>query len=151
MSDEIDESLEPMTPRDRASARAGTPSPRLVARLFAAAGNPLRVRLLRCLMRPLGPLGAAGVAAGAFAAFLNPRGGSEPVIDVEAVAQVSSWQVHELAHFVEQVDPQALQQFASLVSSSPLAMATFSASALVLLYRRIQPDTASKRSLRPAA
>ena len=53
MSDEFDEGLEPMTPRDRASARAGTPSPRLVARLFAAAGNPLRVRLLRCLMRPL--------------------------------------------------------------------------------------------------
>ena len=144
MSNEFDEIPEPTTPPDRAAARAGTPSPRLVARLFAAAGNPLRVRLLRCLMRPLGPLGAAGVAAGAFAAFLNPRGGSEPVIDLEAVAQLSSRQVHELAHFVEQVDPQALQQFASLVSSSPLAMATFSASALVLLYRRLQ-------SVRPPA
>jgi hypothetical protein len=138
MSNEFDEIPEPMTPPERTAARSGTPSPRLVARLFAAAGNPLRVRLLRCLMRPLGPLGAAGVAAGAFAAFLNPRGGSEPVIDMEAVAQLSSWQVQELAHFVEQVDPQALQQFASLASSSPLAMATISASALVLLYRRIQ-------------
>ena len=76
---------------------------------LAAAGNPLRVRLLRCLMRPLGPLGAAGVAAGAFAAFLDPRGGGEPVIDLEAAAQVSSQQVHELARFVEQVEPQALQ------------------------------------------
>lgn len=149
MSNEFDEILEPMTPPERTAARAGTPIPRLVARLFAAAGNPLRVRLLRCLMRPLGPLGAAGVAAGAFAAFLNPRGGSEPVIEVEAVAQVSSWQMQELAHFVEQVDPQALQQFANLISSSPLAMATISASALVLLYRRILPGTAGKRSLRP--
>jgi hypothetical protein len=138
MLDKLDEILEPTPVPDRAATRAGTPSPRLVARLFAAASNPLRVRLLRCLMRPLGPLGAAGVAAGAFAAFLNPRGGSEPVIDMEAVALLSSRQVHELAHFVEQVDPQALQQFASLVSSSPLAMATFSASALVLLYRRLQ-------------
>jgi len=42
------------------------------------------------------------------------------------------------------VDPQALQQFASLASSSPLAVATFSASALVLLYRRLQ-------SVRPPA
>jgi hypothetical protein len=126
---------------DREAVRTGTAGPRLVARLFAAAGNPLRVRLLRCLMRPLGPLGAAGVAAGAFAAFLNPRGGSEPVIDLEAVAQLSSRQVHELAIFVEQVDPQALEQFASLASGSPLAMATFSASVLALLYRRLHTGT----------
>jgi hypothetical protein len=144
MLDELDEILEPMPVPDRAAARVGTPSPRLVARLFAAAGNPLRVHLLRCLMRPLGPLGAAGVAAGAFATFLNPRGGSEPVIELEAVANLSSRQVHELAHFVEQVDPQALQQFASLAASSPLALATFSASVLVLLYRRLQ-------AVRPAA
>ena len=144
MLDKLDEILEPMPVPDQAAARAGTPSPRLVARLFAAAGNPLRVHLLRCLMRPLGPLGAAGVAAGAFATFLNPRGGSEPVIELEAVAHLSSRQVHELAHFVEQVDPQALQQFASLAASSPLAAATFSASVLVLLYRRLQ-------AVRPAA
>jgi hypothetical protein len=88
-------------------------------------------------MQPLGTLGAAGVAAGSFAAFLNRQGGLDPNLDREAVARVSSQQVRELAHFVEQVDPQALEQFASLVSSSPLAMATFSASALVLLYRRL--------------
>jgi len=141
MADEFDEIVDPIALPDRAAVRSGTPGPRLVARLFAAAGNPLRVRLLRCLMRPLGPLGAAGVAAGAFAAFLNPRGGSEPIIDLEAVAQLSSRQVHELAIFVEQVDPQALEQFASLASGSPLAMATFSASVLALLYRRLQTGT----------
>ena len=145
MWDEFDEIAQPYAPpTPQVAAPAGTPGPRLVARLYATAGNPLRVRLLRCLMRPLGPLGAAGVAAGAFATFLNPRGGTELVIDLDAVAQLSSRQVHELAQFVEQVDPQALQQFASLASSSPLAVATFSASALVLLYRRLQ-------SVRPPA
>jgi hypothetical protein len=138
MSNEFDEILEPTILTDRIAARAGTPAARLVARLFAAAGNPLRVRLLRCLMHPLGTLGAAAVAAGAFAAFLDPRGGTEPVIDPAAVAQLSSRQVHDLAQFVEQVDPQALQQFASLAASSPLAMATFSAAELVLLNRRLQ-------------
>jgi hypothetical protein len=112
-----------------------------VARLFTAAGAPLRMRLLRCLMQPLGTLGAAGVAAGAFASFLSRQGGLDPNLDPDAVARVSSRQVLELANFVEQVDPQALQQFASLVASSPLAMATFSASALVLLYRRLQPTS----------
>ena len=144
MSDEFDEIPEPQARATRnvepiSAARPGTPSPRLVARLFAAAGNPLRVRLLHCLMRPLGPLGAAGVAAGAFAAFLNRHGGAEKQIDPEAAARVSSQQVHELARFVEQVDPQALLQFANLASGSSLAMATFSAAALALLYRRLQP------------
>jgi hypothetical protein len=137
MSDEFDDIIEEVTPAERRVASAGTPAPRLVARLFATAACPLRVRLLRCLMQPLGTLGAAGVAAGSFAAFLNRQGGLDPNLDPEAVARVSSHQVRELAHFVEQVDPQALEQFASLVSSSPLAMATFSASALVLLYRRL--------------
>ena len=142
MSNEFDEMLEPAAANiraDDAAPRAAVPNPRLVARLFAAAGNPLRVRLLRCLMRPLGTLGAAGVAAGAFVAFADRRGVEES-IDADAVAQVSCQQIYELAHFVEQVDPQALQQFASLASSSSLAMATtFSAAALLLLYRRVQP------------
>ena len=140
MSNEFDEMLEPAAANiraDDAAPRAAVPNPRLVARLFAAAGNPLRVRLLRCLMRPLGTLGAAGVAAGAFVAFADRRGVEES-IDADAVAQVSSQQISELAHFVEQVDPQALQQFASLASSSSLAMATtFSAAALLLLYRQL--------------
>ena len=140
MSNEFDEMLEPAAANiraDDAAPRAAVPNPRLVARLFAAAGNPLRVRLLRCLMRPLGTLGAAGVAAGAFVAFADRRG-VEASIDADAVAQVSSQQIYELAHFVEQVDPQALQQFASLASSSSLAMATtFSAAALLLLYRQL--------------
>lgn len=140
MSNEFDEMLEPAAANiraDDAAPRAAVPNPRLVARLFAAAGNPLRVRLLRSLMRPLGTLGAAGVAAGAFVAFADRRGAEES-IDADAVAQVSSQQIYELAHFVEQVDPQALQQFASLASSSSLAMATtFSAAALLLLYRQL--------------
>ena len=140
MSNEFDEMLEPAAANiraDDAAPRAAVPNPRLVARLFAAAGNPLRVRLLRSLMRPLGTLGAAGVAAGAFVAFADRRGVEES-IDADAVAQVSSQQIYELAHFVEQVDPQALQQFASLASSSSLAMATtFSAAALLLLYRQL--------------
>ena len=147
MSTEFDEMPEPLTPIARAAGRAraargANANSRLVARLFNAAAAPLRISLLRCLMRPLGTLGAAGVAAGAFVAFVDRRGAEAP-IDAEAVSQVSQLsgqQIYELAHFVEQVDPQALQQFANLASGSSLAMATsFSAAALLLLYRRLQP------------
>ena len=144
MSNEFDEVPQPLAPRARTDdpARMAILNSRLVARLFNAAAAPLRISLLRCLMRPLGTLGAAGVAAGAFVAFVDRRGAEAP-IDAEAVSQVSQLsgqQIYELAHFVEQVDPQALQQFANLASGSSLAMATsFSAAALLLLYRRLQP------------
>lgn len=152
MPNEYDEIFEPMPlpPQGSgggAATRAGSLTSRLVARLFTSAGNPLRARLLRCLMRPLGLLGVAGVASGAFVAFIDRRGG-ELQIDAEAVAQVSSQQMLELARFVEQVDPQALQQFAMLAANSPLALATFSASALLLLSRRLQPVAARRN---PAA
>lgn len=159
MSDEFDEIMRPPAPngrgagRDRAARTAVTNS-RLVARLFTAAGAPLRVSLLRCLMRPLGTLGAAGVAAGTFVAFLDRRGAETP-LDARAVSQLSGQQILELAQFVEQVDPQALQQFVSLASGSSLAVATsFSAAALLLLYRRLQPNTRQRSladTLRPPA
>ncbi len=151
MSNEYDELVDPIIAHggERRAVRIRASISRLVARLFASAGNPLRVHLLRCLLRPLSPLGAAGVAAGAFAAFLSRAGDSEPNIAVEAVAQVSPQQVYELARFVEQVDPQAFEQFATLASSSPLAMATFSASVLLLLYRRL--PSAAVRSTPPVS
>ena len=155
MSNEFDDQQEPMNEWPRAAAseqvRPATPAPRLVARLFTTAGVPLRVRLLRCLMRPLGTLGAAGVAAGSFVAFLPRHGGAEPAIDPDAVARLSCEQVCELARFVEQVDPLALQQFATLVAGSPMALATFSASALVLLIRRLPAINASADRLSPPA
>lgn len=138
MSDEFDEILDLSLrahPAEAPAAKAAVPASRLVARLYAAANAPLRARLLACLMRPLGPLGVAGVAAGAFAGFLSRRGVAQ--IDADGVARVSSDEVLELARFVEQVSPEALQHFAGLISGSPLGLATFSASALVLLYRAL--------------
>jgi hypothetical protein len=89
-------------------------------------------------------LGAAGVAAGAFAAFVQLRGGAETSFDAEAVSRLSSRQVHELAHFVEQVEPRALQHFANLAAASPLATAAFSGSVLLLLVHRLQPAAAPR-------
>jgi len=122
------------TPRRRRAAAAS-----LVARLYRQASVPLRARLLGCLIRPLGTLGAAGVAAGTFVVFMQPLRSGDPAIDPEAVARVSARQVHELAHFVEQVDPAALRHFAGLVSRSPVGQAPLGASALRLLEQALPP------------
>ncbi len=157
MSDEFDELL------DR-PLRAGAASPvtasqssasRLVARLYVAADGPLRARLLASLIRRMGPLGIAGIAAGAFAWALQ-RGVAlaGAAVDVDRAARVSGDQVAELARFAEQVDPQALQDFAALIEGSPLGLAGFSAAALLLLYRVMQarpqsPVTPSAPARRP--
>lgn len=140
MPDEFDEilNLTPSMSPVATGLAAAVAAPRLVARLYAAAGVPLRVRLLACLMRPLGTLAVAGVAAGAFAGFLHRRDAAGMTVDADEAARVSTAQVLELARFVEQVDPQALQHFAGLVAGSPLGLATFSSAALVLLYRALQ-------------
>jgi hypothetical protein len=123
-------------------ARASPSVPRLVARLFQGSSPPLRARLIVCLLRPLGPLGLAGVAAGAFAGYLGRREWSQASVDLARAAQVSSEQIHELAGFVEQVNPQALQRLAELIAGSQPGLASFSASVLLLLYRAL-PEPAS--------
>jgi hypothetical protein len=144
LSDEFDDLSQAVDRRkdenaaEAASARTLIAAPRLVSRLYAAANQPLRAKLIACLVRPLGPLGLVAVAAGAFAGLLRhgSNGGSTLVID--DVARYSKEQVYELARFVEQVSPQALQQVATLAADSPVGIAAFSVSAAVLLLRVMQ-------------
>jgi len=145
MFDEFDEILD--RSRDQAdkngTVRRGAgirnSASRLVMRLYVAADVPLRARLLASLMRPMGLLGIAGIAAGAFARTLWRRGAADTGIDMAGASRISGKQVRKLASFVEQVDPQALHDFATLIAGSPVALATFSASALMLLYRALPP------------
>ena len=113
------------------------PTSRLVARLYRAAEQPLRARLLSCLLKPLGPLGLVAVAAGAFAEFLQRNGTGNARAAMDDMARFSSEQVIELARFVEQVSPETLQEFAKLLAENPFGVAAFSASAVVLLTRRL--------------
>jgi hypothetical protein len=140
MSDEFDDTPEPLPippPLRRAAPPVGPAAARLAARLYASANGPLRARLLACLLRPLGPLATAGVAAGAFAGYLY-RGSAAEGSLAEDAARFSNEEIAELARFAWQVDPQALWQFAALVSDNAMGFAAFSAAALWLLYRRLR-------------
>lgn len=144
MSDEFDEISEGLIWKREvgsglmAPARTSVSAPRLVSRLYAAAKRPLRARLLACLLQPLGPLGLAGVAAGTFSVYLQRDSAADIRVAVEDVAQYSKEQIFELARFTEQVDPQALRQFAGLISDNAPGIAEFSAPALVLLDRAVR-------------
>lgn len=110
--------------------------PRLVSRLYRSARPGARARLLVLLTRPLGSLGLAAIASGAFAGLAARRRGATVEIAAEEVGRFTSEQVLELARFVEQVDPQAIQALASDIVASPAGFTAFGFAAALLVLRR---------------
>jgi hypothetical protein len=144
MPDEFDDAMDPAlallapAPGLPAAATRSTPVARLVCRMYGAAPPALRDRLVGCLVRPLGTLGLAGVAAGAFGVLLYRGGSGSARAAMGDVVRFSNDQMYELVRFVEQVSPDALQEFARLFLDGSMGMAAFSASAALLLMRSLR-------------
>ena len=140
MSDELDDLPEPR-PRsgsakaDKATARASTP--RLIGRLYAASDRALRAKLLACLLRPLSPLGRAAIAAGVFAKFVTSDSFESILAAMDEATRFSSDQIAELAHFVQQVSPQALDRFAQLAADNRVGLTGFGIAAGALLLKTL--------------
>ena len=144
MSDEFDDSfgyeglrrgaMPPRTVQAPPRARVA----RLVSRVYGAAGAPLRARMLACLVRPLGSLGLVAVASGAFASFLHRGSEGGAGVPLDDLGRYSNEQIFELARFVEQVSPDAIQQVAGLLTDSSVSVAAFSAAAAMLLVRAVR-------------
>ncbi len=136
MSNDIDTALEAEVTRRAMALGIQTREPgersraaRLAARLYAGAGAVQRSRIVAALLKPLGPLAIVGVASGAFAGLLDRL----PTLPLDEVADFTREQVFELARFVEQVSPDALQQVAGAIADNPFGMSAFGAAAAVLL------------------
>lgn len=144
MSDEFDDAFEDEGRLRGAMVRRTVEGPghprvaRLVSRVYGAAGAPLRARMLACLVRPLGSLGLMAVASGAFARFLHRSGELGAGVQLDDLGRYSNDQIFELARFVEQVSPEAIQQVASLCADSLVGVAAFSAAAAMLLVRAVR-------------
>jgi hypothetical protein len=109
-----------------------TPIPKLIATAYGEAAGPLRVKLLECLLRPVGVLGLVAIATGAFGELL--RRGSYRRLDItlDDAARVTTDQMLELARYVEQYKPETFQQIASLLAETPVGIASVSGSVLLL-------------------
>jgi hypothetical protein len=119
---------------------------RLVSRLYGAASAPLRSRMLACLLRPLGSLGLVAVASGAFARLVYRGGEAGAGMSIGDLASYSSDQVFELARFVEQVSPDAIQQVAGLLADNAAGASAFTAAVAMLLVRAVRGIPPSKTS-----
>jgi hypothetical protein len=111
---------------------------RLVSRLYGAAGASLRTRMLACLVRPLGSLGLAAVASGAFAQLLYRTGDTGAGIPIMDLAGYTNEQIFELARFVEQVSPDAIQQVAGMLADNPIGLSAFTTAVAMLLVRVVR-------------
>jgi len=152
MCDEFDDAVDPIATSAApgvASGGAEGRAARLMARLYASANLALRTRLVACLLRPLGSLGVAAVAAGAFTVVLSRRGAGGLGVAMADVAEFSKEQVAELARFVEQVSPEALQQAAGLVYDNPIGVGAFTASVALLLALELRRTSSGTRRSAP--
>ena len=136
MSNDIDTALEAEVTRRAVALGIQTREPgersraaRLAARLYASAGAVQRSRIVATLLKPLGPLAIVGVASGAFASLLHRM----PALPLDELGDFTREQVFELARFVEQVSPDALQQVGGAVADNPFGVSAFGAAAAVLL------------------
>ena len=144
MSDELDDVEEPALAYRSAPpllpAAGGVPAqvPRLIAEVYGAAAQPLRAKLLECLLRPVGPMALVVIAAGAFGGLLQRGGYRRLAVSLDDAARVSATQILELARFVEQCAPEAFQQVGAMLVENRVALAAIGGcSALILLLRAL--------------
>jgi len=137
--------IETRQPGDRSRAA------RLAARVYAGAGGLQRSRIVAALCRPLGPLALVAVASGAFASLLDRFGALGRSGAVDELGGFTREQVFELARFVEQVSPDALQQVAGAVGDNPFGVSALGAAAAVLLAGAVRtPPRPAQESARDA-
>ena len=113
----------------------------LASRLYAGASAMQRSRMVETLLRPLGPLAIVAVASGAFAGLLDRMSTLGAALPMDELGEFTREQVFELARFVEQVSPDALQQVAGAIGDNPFGVSALGAAAAVLLAgaARVQP------------
>ena len=129
MSNDIDTALGIRTRQPGERSRAA----RLASRLYAGAGAVQRSRIVATLVRPLGPLALVAVASGAFAGLLERVSALGAALPIDELAHFTRDQVFELARFVEQASPDALQQVAGAIAENPFGVSALGAAAAVLL------------------
>jgi len=91
------------------------------------------------------------VASGAFAGLLNRANALGSALQIDELAGFTRDQVFELARFVEQASPEALQQVAGSVARNPWGVSALGAAAAVLLATTVRrPDESPQPGATPS-
>jgi hypothetical protein len=120
------------------------PLPILVAGVFAKLRIAQRVRVLRRLLMSVGPMALAVLGSGAFAKFVVEARWPRMSISLDDAARITSSQMFELVRYVEQSNPQALQQVMAFLARDAASMAAVGASVALVATRHLANRKASR-------
>ena len=88
----------------------------IVARSFAKFDVALRARLLGRLLASVGPLALKVVGGGVFAKYVRHARSPEIPVSYEDAARATSTQVRDLVHYVEQSNPNLVEELSTALS-----------------------------------
>jgi hypothetical protein len=114
-------------------ARAESPLPSLIARLFSESSLGARRRIVALLVGVAGPLALAALADGRFARFLLRSSSDAVRIPLEEARRLTEGQVLALARHAWQARPEVFERLAeALKSEDPMLLRTLTGALFVL-------------------
>lgn len=106
--------------------------PAIVAGAFDRLNLRQRARMLGRLLASVGPLALAVVGGGAFAKYVAQARWPEIPVSLEDAARATSEQVYELVRYVQQSNPQVLNQLLNVLARDTVTIAALGASVAAL-------------------
>ncbi len=106
----------PEAARERLAKEESWVVPAILARAFNAAGVRLRAKVLARLLRAVGPLALTVVGGGVFARYVEQARWSSLSVSFSDAARVTSSQIHELAAYVQQSNPEVTRQILAVLA-----------------------------------
>ena len=143
-----------LTARLQDSAAALTvPESHSLAAVVASAFTRLRVgervRVLRCLLQPVGPMALAVLGGGVFAKYIAQARLPRMSVSLEDAARVTSSQVYELVRYIEQSSPVTMHQVLTVLSRDAAAMAVIGGSVAAILMQHVTNRGAARAPAAP--
>ena len=106
----------PQTLADNIAAREKASLSAIVARSFAKFDVALRARLLGRLLASVGPLALKVVGGGVFAKYVRHARSPDIPVSYEDAARATSTQMRDLVHYVEQSNPDVVEELSTALS-----------------------------------
>jgi hypothetical protein len=113
-------------------AAESPPVPAIVAGAFDRLNLRHRARLLGRLLASVGPLAMTVVGGGAFAKYVAQARWPEIPVSLDDAARATGEQVYEIVRYVQQSNPQVLNQLLNLLARDTVTIAALGASMAAL-------------------
>lgn len=121
--------------------------PAIVAEAFERLSLRRRARMLGRLLASVGPLALKVVGGGAFAKYVVHARWPQIPVSLEDAARVTGWQVHEIVRYVQQSNPQGLNQLLGLIARDNVTLTALGVSAAALSFSHLAKQRAQRQRI----